>query len=185
METQKISLYKIALKWGLIGVGATALSSIIFLIFGLYDKFYRLRETAENSIYLIALILSIIISIYVYKKATNGFLKVGKVLQIGLIVATISALGIIIYYLIFINLLYPDYYTDYYYGTNGERAWEDYLALAPETHTRETYDAHAQEGLLREYQMYPLFLIFNNIISLIISPIAGLIMRKKKAGVNV
>ncbi|WP_281987038.1 DUF4199 domain-containing protein [Aquimarina aggregata] len=176
----KLSVFKIALKWGLLTAGITIASSILFLIFGLYDTVYRIRETTETLISIITLIVAITLVIRLYKKSNDGFLKMSEAIKIGLYLAIITSVVIIIYNLIFITVLKPDYYTEYFYGINGEKAWNDFYALNPDGHTRETYNVHAEEGFLREYQtQYPLFLIISVLISLITSSIVGFIMKKK------
>ena len=94
--------------------------------------------------------------------------------------ALISALGYILYNFIFINVLKPDYYTNYYYGIYSEQAWNHYYEINPEEHTRETYDIHAKGALQREYSfVYPFIVIASLIIGLLTSLVAGLIMKKK------
>jgi len=171
-------LFKVALKSGGIAAAVYVVSSLIFLGFDLYESVYRIRETIGDAIYMVTLLSAIIIAIRFYKKINDGFLKIIQAITMGLIVAIVMTIGIILYNYIFINFLNPDYYTTYYYGLNGDQAWLDYYHLAPDVHTRETYDAHAKEGVLREYQSYPMILIISVLIGLITSFITGLIQKK-------
>ena len=179
MVNTKQSLFKIALKLGSIAIAVYVVSSLIFLSFNLYESVYRIRETIGDAIYMIALLSAIVIAVRFYKKLNDGFLKITQAIKIGLIVAIVMAVGVILYNYIFINLLNPDYYTNYYYGTTGEQAWLDYYNLDPDTHTKESYDVHVKEAVLREYQSYPILILTSIFMGLIISFIAGLLLKNE------
>ena len=181
MINTKQSLFKIALKLGSIAIAVYVVSSLIFLSFNLYESVYRIRETIGDAIYMIALLFAIVIAVRFCKKINDGFLKITQAIKIGLIIAIVMATGIILYNYIFINFLNPDYYINYYHGTTGEQAWLDYYNLDPDTHTKETYNVHAKEGKLREYQSYPILMLTSIFMGLFVSFITGLIVKKLKS----
>jgi H+/Cl- antiporter ClcA len=173
-------LIRLSFKRGLLTAGIAAGFSVLFLILGLYDSIYSFRFKTDLLIHYTAILVFVIITIRTFKKANNHYLKLSEAIKIGIFLALIAALGYILYSFIFINVLKPDYNTNYYYGTYSEQSWEHYYEINPEEHTRESYDIHAEGALQREYQfVYPFLLVISLFIGFITSLIGGLIMKKK------
>lgn len=105
METQEKPKKSIALNYGLIlGIGLILLSVIIYAMGMAYEQDWK-----TGLISFVITITVIVLGIKKYKEANNGFLSLGQGLKTGMGVALIGAIISIIYTLIFMNIIEPDY----------------------------------------------------------------------------
>jgi multisubunit Na+/H+ antiporter MnhF subunit len=105
MEDQQKPTKKIALNYGLLLGFVSILQSLIL---------YAMGKTYDNDWYTTAigiLIMAIIIFLGIkkYKESNNGFLSLGQGLKTGVGIALIAAVVSIIYTIIFVKFIEPDF----------------------------------------------------------------------------
>ena len=105
MEDQQKPTKKIALNYGLLLGFVSILQSLIL---------YAMGKTYDNDWYTTAigiLIMAIIIFLGIkkYKESNNGFLSLGQGLKTGVGIALIAAVVSIIYTVIFVKFIEPDF----------------------------------------------------------------------------
>lgn len=170
--------YAAALKYGLLVAAAPIVYNTILLIFNLHmnhlgdDPGGPLRVAA----YFLFLPIAISVSIYRYKKTNGGLLKLKDSIAIGLKIAFVASFFIIIYDILFNEVLAPTYYNDYY-KLNGEELYKEFVECC--NYTKEQFEHH-KNVRFQNWKSYPGDLLSTMIIGLIVSTIVGLIMRKKK-----
>lgn len=105
METQKASVKKVALPNGLI-LGFI----LVFIVVIMYatDMF---QEGTQWPMYIYYLIYPFLIGYFVhsYRNKNGGFLSLGEALKIGITSAVIGGLVYVIYNIIFVTLIEPDF----------------------------------------------------------------------------
>jgi len=173
----KINIYKFALKWATIN-GALLIIHRISLLVLEKDK---VPEVFVNQILLFILIIVItnILAIFFFKRANHTFLTIKQALQIGIFITIITTVLITIYDAIFLILIDPDYYQSYY-QLNWDAELEHYISLNPEERTVETFKAFVKDRNIDHFKrVAPAYLVYGIVLNLIISLIAGLILRTK------
>lgn len=184
MENQN-SATKVMLMYGLILGAISVLLNLITYSFG--DPYFQYKSSSMNAdskvfsiiigvLGFISTVLIIIYAIKAFKSANNGFLTLGQAIKLGLGITLISAIISIIYQLIFMNLIEPEFVNN--------------AVIFTEEKLMETNPDMPEEALemtlnWTRKMLSPLFLIgvsivFSLFIGLIISLIAGLIMKKEE-----
>ncbi|NAS29556.1 DUF4199 family protein [Flavobacteriaceae bacterium R38] len=173
-----MNAFKFTLKWAVISGAVLIVHRIALLVLEM-DK---AREVLVQQIllFLISIVVTSIIAIYRYKKANNSSLTLKKALQIGFLITIITTVLITIYDAVFLIIIEPDYYQSYY-ELNWDAELEHYISLNPEERTEETFQAFVKERNIDHFKrVAPALLLYGTISNLIISLIAGLIMRTKQ-----
>lgn len=179
MDSQKLPLYKFALKYGLILAAIPTLYNIILLLFGLHlDYNYYGEGIGESYTKARVLLLPAIlfIAIYKYRKVNAGTLKLIQAIKLGLWIALIGSIVIISYNLIFRLLIEPDFSANFY-DINREQIFNelvdslDYSKADLENH--EKTNGNLWNSLSGS-------VIGNFVFTLICSLPIGLVLRKKE-----
>ena len=168
MENQQPKTGKFALNYGLL-LGA------IGIVYSLMKYFMDLQyqQTAADWIISILLILGILtLSIYQYKKTNHGFLKLSQAIKLGLGVALVGALVSIVYLIIYFNVIDPNFME------NSEGVARASIVENNPDFTNEQINNALEMREKFFWIVYPYVIIFNLLVGLVVSLIAGLIMKK-------
>ena len=116
----------------------------------------------------------IFLGIRAFKSANGGFLSISDSLKVAVGAAVIGALISIVYQLVLVNMIEPDYM---------EKAMEIAKPKAFEQNPNMTEEQWEQGMEMQKsfaWIQYPIILIMNSIFGLIIGLIVGLILKKAK-----
>ena len=168
MEDQQKPTNKIALNYGVY----LALALIVYaLTMYAMGKTYD-REWYTQVIGLVIAAIFIVISIKEYKKVNNGFLSLSQGLKTGVGVALISAVIYVIYTVIFVQFIEPEFID------NIVKMQEEKMSENPNM-TDEMLE-RMEEGTRKYFYAFTIggILIFNLFIGFVISLISSLAMKK-------
>ena len=171
MEENTVKTGKFSLQFG-------ALAGLVGIVFGvmLYamDMHYD-RSTGVQAVQFGILALFAVIGIIQFKKANEGYLKLGQALKIGAGIGLIAAIIGTIYFLVLSNVIEPDYM---------DKMMEIQKATTLEANPQMTQEQWDQ-GVAFQKKLFPVFLVFGLVVSalfgLIVGLITGLIIKKDKA----
>ncbi|MBP6556782.1 MAG: DUF4199 domain-containing protein [Flavobacterium sp.] len=135
---------------------------------------YLEKNYLETVIGILITIAFIVIPIYTYRKNNNGLLSLSQSIKIGLGVAAIAGLIGAVYFFIFANYIQPEF-ADNLLNVQMKEAMESNPNVS---------SAQMEEGMqmAKKFMMpmfYAMVVISNLFFGLIISLIAGLILRKE------
>ncbi len=170
MEHTQPKTGKYALNYGLLLGGAVVIFN--FMLFSM-DLHYE-QGFAIQAVGIILATAAIVLCIYQYKKANQGFLTISEALKLGAGVTLIGGIIGLIYFFVLSNLIEPDF-MDKMYEIGREQAKEANPQL-----TEDQIDQGIEMQKKFAWMAYPVILIVNIIIGLVIGLIAGLIMKKAK-----
>ena len=169
METQKASVKKIALPYGaVLGLFTVLLSVVVYVMDMTYEQPWW-----QGAIGFIAMIICIVLGIKTFKKENSGFLSLGEAIKVGLAVAIVAGIFGVIFNIIFMNVIEPDF------TTNMLAATEENMIEQNPNMTQEQIDMAMG---ISETMMSPLIISAISIImtlffGFIISLISGLVMK--------
>ncbi|WP_268223008.1 DUF4199 domain-containing protein [Sinomicrobium oceani] len=168
-ETQRPTTGKYALIYGLLtGAAGIAFSLMLHFMDMQYDQ-----SASKQIISTLILIAFIILAIYQFKRANLSFISLSEALKIGIGASAVAAIVTILYLLIYINAIEPDFHEKLAEVTrNGMR--EQNPALT----TEQIDNAIAMQSKFF-WITYPVILVFNMFIGFVISLITGVILKKK------
>ncbi|MDM9630581.1 DUF4199 domain-containing protein [Robiginitalea aurantiaca] len=167
METSKPKIGKFSLNYGLIlgGLG---------VVFGfmLFMSDAHTSQSPVNSIIGIVMMIGVIFwGILNFRKANGDLLKTGEAVKLGAGIALVAGILSVIWTLILTNVLDPDFASK----TMDARLAE---AAAEGNFTPEQLQQQKEMGMEYFWVGYPVILIFNILIGLIIGLVGGLIFKK-------
>lgn len=161
---------KIALTYGLIGgLISIAFNVMIWSMDMLYDQ-----NPVTGVIGFLIMAGVVIAGIIVYKKANGGFITLKEALKVGTGTALIVGVLSVLYTLVLVNVLEPDFAMK-----NAETTCQVMIEQNP-TISDEQLDMIADNSINYFWITYPSILIFSAFIGFIISLIVGLIVKKAK-----
>jgi hypothetical protein len=128
---------------------------------------------AIRSIGILLTIAAIALGVLQFKKANNGYLKIGHGLKLGAGIALVSAILGLIWYALLSNVIEPDFL-----DKSMEIAKVKVMDENPKM-TDEQWDKGVEMQKKFAWMAYPAILIINVITGLIIGLIAGLILKKQ------
>jgi len=170
MENQEPKTGKFALNYGLIAGGiGIVFSLMIFFMDMLYDP-----NQLKNWIPTIILIVVIVLAVIAFKKANDGLLNISQGLKVSVGVALVAAILGIIYLILLVNVLEPDF---------AEKNAEATRALMTTTYpelTSEQIDQNIEMQNKFFWIAYPFILIINCLVGLVVGLIVSLIMKKER-----
>lgn len=171
MEKIEPKTGKFALNYGLL----TGLVGVVFAVMLFVTNMHYEQVTSIQLIQILILAIGIVMAIIQFKKAGGGLLTISEALKVGAGVALIAGIVGLLWFFIQSNFIEPDY-LDKVYEIGKIKAMKDNPSL-----TEEQIDQgiEMQKGLA--WVMYPVGLIINVLIALVISLIAGLILKKEEA----
>lgn len=170
MEENQPKTGKFSLQFGLI-------AGLVGIVFGvmLYtmDMHYE-RGFAIQAVQFGILAVFVVIALIQYKKANNGFIKIGQAIKIGAGVGLIASVLGTIYFLVLSNVIEPSY-MDNMMEIEKVKTFEANPKI-----TQEQWD----QGVAFQKKLFPVFLAFGLVISalfgLIVGLITGLIIKKEE-----
>lgn len=172
MENQPITTKKIALNYGaILGVASILLSVILYVL-----NMHMEQNFVTGLIGIIIIGVVVVMGISKFKKANGNVLSLGKALKTGLGIAAIGGLIAVIYTLIFMFVIEPDYMAQM-----GDIQREAMLEQNPNM-TQEQLDAAEQwmSMFSSPWMISIMSMIYTLFIGFIVSLVAGLIMKNDK-----
>lgn len=170
MEHTQPKTGKFALNYGLLLGGASIVFSLMLYSM---DMHYE-RGFAVQAVGIVIAIAAIVLCIYQFKKANQGFLTISEALKLGAGVALIGGILSLLYFFVLSNFLEPDF-MDNMFEIGKQQAMESNPEL-----TEEQIDQGIEMQKKFAWISYPVILIINVVIGLVIGLITGLIMKKAK-----
>lgn len=170
-ESEKINSKKIIINYGLIlGIVSVLLGVISYVMGNLYQPHWSMQVLG-----FLILIAVIVYGINEFKKTNGGFLKLSQALKIGVGIAVVSAVISILYFIIQVNFIEPNYFENYI-DFQREAAFQ-----ANPSVTQEQVDAGLEFS--KPFMNTGFFVVIQFAMALffglIISLIAGLVMKKQ------
>lgn len=170
MEQNQPKIGKFSLNYGLILGG-------ISVVFGLmlYSMDAHTSQDTSNTIISIVIAVAIImLALFNFRKANEGYLSLGQAIKLSIMIALISGVIWIVYMLVLVNFLDTNFI-----ATIAEN--QKAAAEAEGTFTAAQIEQQYEGTLNYFWISYPFILIFNVIMGLIIGLIGGLILKKSRA----
>ncbi|MGJ8593443.1 MAG: DUF4199 domain-containing protein [Aquaticitalea sp.] len=171
METQKLQARKFILNYGLILGVISILIGVVMYVTNLYIE----KSWISSLLSILVMIVIISYGINEFKKHSGGFLNLGQALKIGVGIALVAGIIGVIYQLIFINFIEPDF-------------MEQMMQLQFDKMIEDNPDM-SQEQIDMSIEMAKKFsspwitmaisIVGSLFLGLIISLIAGLVMKKE------
>ena len=169
MEYQKASVKKIALPYGaILGLLTVMLSVIVYVM----DQTYE-QPWWQGVLGMIMIIACIILGLKAFKKDNSGFLSLGEAIKVGLAISLIAAIIGVLFNLIFMNFIEPDFVT------NMLAASEDKMLEQNPNMTQEQIDMAMgiSETMMSPLILSALSIIWVLFLGFIVSLISGLVMK--------
>ena len=170
-EPVKVNSKKIMLTYGaILGVVSILLSVISYVMGNVFKPHWSIQLLG-----FLILIAVIVYGLREFKKQNGGFLKLGQALKIGIGITAISSVLGILYFIIFTNLIEPDYFVQYM-DFQREAALEANTSATPEQIEQglEMSKPFMNTGFFAGIQ-FIMAVFFGFIVSLV----AGLVMKRE------
>ncbi|MCX2720235.1 DUF4199 domain-containing protein [Lentiprolixibacter aurantiacus] len=169
MEDQQPKTGKFSLNYGLI-LGALGVAFGLML----YSMDAHTSQDISNTIIGLVMMVAVVIwGIYAFRNANGGFLTISQALKLGAGIALISAIISIVYTIFLSNVLDPEFTAKIMDARMAElEAGGQYSA--------EQIQQQKEMGIKFFWFGYPVILIVNVLIGLVIGLIGGLILKKAK-----
>lgn len=172
MEIQTASVKKIALPYGaVLGLFTVLLSVIVYVMDLTYEQPWW-----QGALGFVAMIICILIGIKTFKKDNAGFLSLGEALKVGLAISLIAAIFGVIFNLIFMTVIEPDFIA------NMLAATEDNMLAQNPNMTQEQIDMGMSitETMMSPTIITAMAIIMTLFFGFIISLITGLVMKVER-----
>lgn len=169
MENNPPKTGKFALNYGLIlgGLG------VVFGLMLYFQDAHTVQSTMSQVISMVLLIGVIFWGIINFKKANGGYLKMGEALKLGAGIGLVAAIISVIYLAFLSNVLDPDFAAKATEARLAEAA--DEMNLTPEQMAQQQ-----EMGEKFFWIGYPIILIVNTLLGLIVGLVGGLIFKKSQ-----
>ncbi len=172
MEQNKPTTGKFSWTYGLINAAiGIAFSLMIYMAGMIYDQNALIQYIIPYTILTVVIILAII----QFKKANQNILNISQGLKLGAGIALVGAICGLLYFFILSNYIEPEY-MDKMYEIGKQKALMDNPKL-----TEEQVDQGIEMQKKFSWMAYPVILILNTIIGLVIGLVGGLIFQKSEA----
>ncbi len=172
MEQNKPTTGKFSWTYGLINAAiGIAFSLMIYMAGMIYDQNALIQYIIPYTILTVVIILAII----QFKKANQNILSISQGLKLGAGIALVGAISGLLYFFILSNYIEPEY-MDKMYEIGKQKALMDNPKL-----TEEQVDQGIEMQKKFSWMAYPVILILNTIIGLVIGLVGGLIFQKSEA----
>jgi hypothetical protein len=161
MEEQDLKSRKHILNYG-------ALAGLVGVVFGimLYTQGLHYEQGfGVQAVQFGILAVFVVIGIIQYKKANEGYLKIGQAIKIGAGIGALSAVIGIVWYLVMSNVIEPDYM---------DKVMEIAKVNAFDANPKLTQEQWEQ-GVEFQKKFFPIFLAFGVVISALFGLVVGLI----------
>ncbi len=170
MENTQPKTGKYALNYGLLLGGVGVVFNLMLFSMDLHYE----RGFAIQAVGIVIAIAAIVLGIYQFKKANQGFLTISEALKLGAGIALIGGIIGIIYFFVLSNFMEPGF-MDKMYEIGKQQAMETNPQL-----TEEQIDQGIEMQKKFAWLAYPVILIINIVIGLVVGLVTGLIMKKSK-----
>lgn len=172
METQEISVKKIALNYGLI----LALLSIVVSVIAYVTDNHIDRPWWVSVLSTVVMIGVIVYGLKEYKNENSGFLSIGDALKVGLAISLIAGIIGALYNYVFITVIEPDFVSQMLDMTRDQMVEQN-----PDM-TQEQMDMAIgiSEKMMQPSIMSAIGIIATLFFGFIISLISGLIMKQNR-----
>ncbi len=172
METQKASVKKIALNYGLI----LALLSIVLSVLAYVTDNHLDRPWWITVLSTLIMIGVIVYGLKAYKNESGGFMNLGEALKVGLAISLIAGIIGAIYNYIFVTVIEPDFVNQML-----EMTQENMIEQNPEmTESQMEMAMGLSEKFMSPGIMSAMSIIATLFFGFIISLISGLIMKQNR-----
>jgi|TARA_R110002012_G_scaffold119105_3_gene268090 hypothetical protein len=171
MEQQQPKTGKFALNYGLL----LGIISVVFAVMLFTQKMHYETSTAVIVISIVILAAITFVAVNAFKKANGGYLTITEALKVAVGVALIGAIITLIYQFVLTNFIEPDFM---------DKAMELAKPKAMEQNpnmTEEQWEQGVEMQKSFAWIQYPVILIMNCVIGLVLGLITGLILKKSKA----
>jgi hypothetical protein len=172
METQKASVKKIALNYGIL----LALLSIVLAVFSYVTDNHIDRPWWLSVISTLVMIAVIVYGLKAFKNDNGGFLSVGEAIKVGLAISLISGIIYAIYSYIFVTVIEPDFVNQMLVFTE-EKMIEDNPEM---TEAQLNMAMDMTEKFMSPMMMTAFAIIGSLFFGFIISLISGMILKQKR-----
>ncbi len=171
METQNLQARKFIINNGVILGVATILISVVMYVMNLYIE----KSWIGGTLNFIVMVAVIIYGINEYKKSNGGFLTLGQAIKIGVGISLIAGILGVIYQLIFMNFIEPDFM-----DKMMQMQYDQMMESNPDM-SQAQIDMSMEMGkkFSSPWITSAIGIISSMFFGLIISLIAGLIMKKE------
>jgi len=172
METQEISVKKIALNYGLV----LALLSIAVNVIAYVTNNHLDRPWWVSVLGTIFLIAVIVYGLKAFKNENSGFLSIGEAIKVGLAISLIAGIIGVIYNFIFITYIEPEFVNQMLDFTR-----EEMIEQNPDM-TQEQMDMSIGivEKMMQPWIMFAMGIIGSLFFGFIVALISGLIMKNNR-----
>jgi uncharacterized membrane protein YeaQ/YmgE (transglycosylase-associated protein family) len=172
METQALSVKKIAMPYGLILALATIVLSVIVYVMGMtYDQPWW-----QSLLNFVLMVTCIVYGLKAYKNGNGGFLSLGEALKTGLAIALIAGIVGSIFSYLFVTVIEPDFAVNMLEATR-----EKMIEQNPEmTEEQMTVTLDITEKMMSPGILVAFGIIASLFFGFIISLIAGLVMKQNR-----
>ena len=172
MDTQKASLKKNALTYGLLlGLGSIALSVVAYVM-GVHLE----RPWWVSVLGIGIMIVFIVYGLKAFKKDNGGFLSLGEAIKVGLAISVIAGIISAIYNYVFVTIIEPDFVAQMLEVTR-----EQMIERNPSmTEEQMQMGLSMTEKFMSPGIMTAVAIIFTLFLGFIISLISGLIMKQNR-----
>lgn len=172
METQKVSLKKIALNYGLMLALGTIVVSVIVYAMGMHME----QPWWQSVLNFAIMTAAIVYGLKAFKNENEGFLSLGESLKTGLAISLVAGIIGSIFTYIFVTIIEPDFvvqmleFTREKMITQNPQMTDDQIELA----------MSMTEKFMSPMMMTAFGIIASLFFGFIISLIAGLIMKQNR-----
>lgn len=172
MDTQKASLKKIALNYGLLlGLASIALSVITYVM-GVHLE----RPWWTSVLGILIMVVFIVYGLKAFKQDNGGFLSLGEAIKVGLAISVIAGILGALYNVLFVTVIEPDFVTQMLEVTR-EQMIEQNPSMTEE---QLEMGLSMSEKFMSPGIMSAMAIIFTLFLGFIVSLIAGLIMKQNR-----
>ncbi|MEM1339064.1 MAG: DUF4199 domain-containing protein [Bacteroidota bacterium] len=169
MEENAPKTGKFSLNYGLILGGVS-------LVFGIMLYLQELHTSQSPVLMVIGILIAaavVFFGVQNFKKANEGYLKLGQALKLGAGILLIGGIISILYQVVLVNYLDPDAPSKIMDARLGPALEEGKI-------TQEQFDAQKAQSIEYWWMGYPFVLIFNVLLGLVLGLVFGLIFKKDK-----
>ncbi|SDQ66313.1 DUF4199 domain-containing protein [Flagellimonas zhangzhouensis] len=170
MEEQQVKTGKFALNYGV-------LLGVISVVFGVMLYTQKMHYETSTAVIVISIVIMAAITFFAvnaFKKANGGFLKISDALKVAVGLALVGTIISLLYQYVLTHFIEPDFM-----DKAMEIAKPKAMANNPNmTEEQWQQGVEMQKGFA--WIQYPVVLIMNSVIGLILGLITGLILKKSQ-----
>ncbi|AEM69143.1 hypothetical protein Murru_0086 [Allomuricauda ruestringensis DSM 13258] len=171
MEQQQPKTGKFALNYGL-------LLGVISVVFGVMLYTQKMHYETNTTVIVISIVIMaaiVFMAVNAFKKANGGYLTISEALKVAVGLALIGTIITLAYQFVLTNFIEPDF-MDKAMEIAKPKAMEQNPSM-----TEEQWEQGMEMQKRFAWIQYPVILIMNCVIGLVLGLITGLILKKSKA----